>query len=115
MRTVTGLLLGVGLPSLLVLRMLWRGRGGGIADRRGGVEGLLGALAGLLLAWLWVSWDVVPRLVYALPVALTVYGLLLLGRHWARLPWVAGAPRGWKLANTGVAAVVGVGMALVLR
>lgn len=107
--TALGLLFGLALPAGFVFRAHR-----GLADRRAGLESLVECGIGLLLAWLWVAWDAVPRLVYAVPASLTAYGLLLLARAWPHLPWLAGPGRGWKVAGAVTTTVVAVVLAVAM-
>ena len=105
---------GLWFPIAFVLGVARHGRKGGVEDRRQVLDGLLLALFGVLAAYLWLPWDVVPRLLWALPVALTVYGVVLAVPLWRELPWLSGSRV--KAAGTvvtaavlGLVAVVGLG------
>lgn len=97
---VVGILTGLWFPAAFVLAVHRHGRKGGVTDRRSVVDSLLTALVGVALAFLFVPWGPVPPLLWAVPVALTVYALALAVPLWRELPWVAGPRRALKLAVT---------------
>lgn len=100
---------GLGFTVAFAVSMARAGRRDAV-DRRSLIDGGCVALVGVFVSWLWVPWDVVPPLAWALPVALTAYGVLRAADLWPRLPWVTG-PRpalkaGGTVANVAVVAVI---------
>lgn len=90
------------------------GRKGGAHDRRGLIDAFATALVAVLLSWVLLPWGALPALLWAVPVAVTAYGVLLAAGAWPGLPTVAGRWRGLKLTGTAVGvALVGL-LAVVL-
>ncbi len=98
--TVVIALVCLWFPVAYVLGMERIGRKGGIKDRLGILDGLAGAVLGILLARLLVPWSVVPALLWAVPVAFAAYGTMLAVRAWSGLPWVAGRTPALRAAAT---------------
>lgn len=76
------------------------GRRGGVRDRLGLLDGLATAVVGVLLSWLLLPWGALPALLWAVPVALTAYGVATAVLLWPGLPAVAGRRRGLRVAGT---------------
>jgi hypothetical protein len=94
----------VWFPVAYVLGVERAGRKGGIKDRLGVVDGLAGAIIGIVLARLLIPWHVVPALLWAVPVGFAAYGTALAARLWPSLPWVTGRAPAARVAG----AVIGV-------
>ena len=103
------------LPVAFCVAVSRPGRRGGVRDRRGIVDGLAGALLGVLLSWVLLPWGTLPELLWAVPVAVTGYGVLTAVPVWPGLPAVAGRWPVLKLAGTaGWVALTGlVGVVLI--
>lgn len=96
----------VWFPLAYVLGVQRAGRRGGVRDRVGIVDGLAGAVVGIVLARLLIPWHVVPALLWAVPVALAAYGTMVAVRIWRTLPWVTGRAPAFRVAGAAVGAAV---------
>jgi hypothetical protein len=89
---------------------------GRAADRIDLVDRLVASLLALLVAWLWVPWQVVPPLLWSVLVLVDAYALLLAAAAWRGLPWAGhGEARRRVTSSVAGAAVVAGIFTLVLR
>ncbi len=76
------------------------GRSGGIEDRCGLLTGIGTAAIGLAIGRALVPWDVVSPALWAVAVAVAVWGGITAARSWTQLPTVAAARPRLRLATT---------------
>lgn len=98
---VVGAALLVGYPAMFVHAAARAGRPGARRDRLALVSGFATAVIGLALGRVWVPWDVVPPLAWALPVAATSYGVVVTGWAWRSLPVLASGRPWARYAGAG--------------
>ncbi len=100
----------LGYPVAFAVRAGLAGRRGGLPDRAGVVGDLAGALAAVVLTHRLGPWQVLPPLLWGLPVAAPAFGALAGALAWRALPVVTGRRPRWRLADAGLSAAVGAGL-----
>ena len=96
---VVGAGLGVWYPLALLFKVV-RAEPDGSTDRNSVIEAFLVALLALLFAWLWVPWQVVPPVVWALLVGVVAYAAVAAVPVLRAAPWAAGPHPARQLLST---------------
>jgi hypothetical protein len=102
---VVGLAAGLWYPVTFLRTARQAGEKGHDVDRAALVDAFLVSLVALLLAWLWVPWQLVPPALWAVPVGVDAYALLVSAAAWRDLRWAHGGKGGERTASTLVGAV----------